>query len=36
MGGKLLDPTFVRAGKFDELRDLAKAYVDRAHGASLA
>jgi 2-dehydro-3-deoxyphosphogluconate aldolase/(4S)-4-hydroxy-2-oxoglutarate aldolase len=36
MGGKLLDPALVKAGKFDELRDLARSYVDRAHGASLA
>ncbi|XID94039.1 bifunctional 4-hydroxy-2-oxoglutarate aldolase/2-dehydro-3-deoxy-phosphogluconate aldolase [Paenibacillaceae bacterium WGS1546] len=34
MGGKLLDPALVKAGKYDQLRELARAFANKAHGAS--
>jgi 2-dehydro-3-deoxyphosphogluconate aldolase/(4S)-4-hydroxy-2-oxoglutarate aldolase len=34
MGGKLIDPELVRAGSFDELRERARAFVNKAQGAT--
>lgn len=34
MGGKLLDPALVKAGKYEQLRELARAYTSKAYGAS--
>ncbi|MFC4301884.1 bifunctional 4-hydroxy-2-oxoglutarate aldolase/2-dehydro-3-deoxy-phosphogluconate aldolase [Cohnella boryungensis] len=34
MGGKLIDPELVRSGSFDELRERARAFVNKAQGAT--